>query len=340
MEHKGSRTGRCIGLLISLVLFLPLSSIAGGVSHEPLGNESFLAGILPPPGFYVREELSYYTSQKIKDDQGRTLSLAREGAKLDKLDVVVAATGLLYISPLKVLGGFLGGRVLIPVVGINEKLSLLTPAGPAQMGEHRRGIGDITFAPNLSFHSKNGLFHGYGGIDIFAPTGPWNRDHLVNIGTNVWSFVPVVAATVFLPWHPNLGLDIKMDYSFNTRNSDYLISPSVAAKIGNIALSGLKTHRTPGQEFHCDFGVEYALTERGAANQFRIGAMGYFYQQVTDDNTGVGSVKHDRGRVLGIGPGVWWSYKKWTVGARTVFETAARNRPEGINSFLSIYHAF
>lgn len=262
MEHKGSMMRRFISALISLVvLCFPLSIIAGGVNHEPLGNESFLAGILPPPGFYIKENLNYYTAQKLKNDNGRTLSLEREGAKLDKLDVFVAATGFLYISPLKVFGGYLGGHGLIPVLGVNEKLSLSTPGGLSEMGEHRRGIGDISFGPNLSFHSKNGLFHGYGGFDVTVPTGAWNENHLVNIGRNVWSFSPILAATVFFPWHPNLGLDIKMDYSFNTTNSNYVINPSTAAKIGNIGLTGIETHLTPGQEFHCDFGVEYAFDQ-------------------------------------------------------------------------------
>lgn len=68
--------------------------------------------------------------------------------------------------------------------------------------------------------------------------------------------------------------------------------------------------------------------------------MGYFYQQITDDKTGEGSVKHDRGRVLGIGPGVWWTYNKWIVEAHTAFETAVKNRTEGINSYLTISYAF
>jgi hypothetical protein len=342
MEHRGRLPRWFTAALIvtSGILFPPLFAFAGGVNHEPLGAEAFLAGILPPPGFYVKEYLNYYTADRLKNDSGRTLNLARDGAALDKLEVYASATRFLYISPLKILNGFLGAQMIVPWARAGLKLDTLTPAGPSEMGEHRNALGDITLGPNLSWHSKNGLFHAATGLDITAPTGPWNKGHIVNIGTNVWSVSPVFAITGFLPWHPNLSAGIKMDYSFNMRNDDFVIGPSTAAKIGNAGLTGLKTHLTPGQEFHFDYGIEYALTKAGATHQFRVGAFGYFYQQTTDDKTGEGRVKHDLGRVFAIGPGVWWTYKKWVVEAHTAFETAVENRPEGINTYLTIIRAF
>jgi len=329
-----------IGILASATLLFPLSALAGGVNHEPLGAEAFLAGILPPPGFYVKEYLNYYTADKLKDNGGRTLSLSRDGTALDKLEVYASSTRFLYISPVNILGGSLGAQMIIPWVRTSLKLDASTPGGLSEMGEHRNAIGDVTLGPNLSWHSKNGLFHAATGLDITAPMGPWNERHLVNVGANVWSFSPVLAATVFFPWHPNLSAGVKMDYSFSTRNDDFILSPSTAAKIGNVGFTGLETHLLPGQEFHFDYGIEYALTKTGAAHQFRIGAFGYFYQQTTEDKTGEGRVRHDLGRVFAIGPGAWWTYKKWVVEAHTAFEMAVRNRPEGINSYLTIVHTF
>jgi len=68
--------------------------------------------------------------------------------------------------------------------------------------------------------------------------------------------------------------------------------------------------------------------------------MGYFYQQTTDDDTGLGKVKDNKGRVFAIGPGVFWAYKKWVVESHVNFETAVRNRPEGINTYITIIRAF
>ena len=76
-----------IALISAVILFSPLFAFAGGVNHEPLGAEAFLAGILPPPGLYVKEYLNYYTADKLKNESGRTLDVARDGAELDKLEV-------------------------------------------------------------------------------------------------------------------------------------------------------------------------------------------------------------------------------------------------------------
>jgi hypothetical protein len=127
-----------IGLVTSVALFCPLPALAGGVNHEPLGAEAFLAGVLPPPGIYLKEYLSYYTADKLKNDSGRTSSLAKDGAELDKLEVFASATRGLYISPLKILGGFLGAQ-----------MASISPFRPVH------GIGDIWLISGQMF----GAFH-------------------------------------------------------------------------------------------------------------------------------------------------------------------------------------
>jgi hypothetical protein len=327
-------------LIVPVILFSPLYVLAGGVNHQPLGAETFLAGVFPPAGFYFKEYLSFYTADTLKDNHGRTLSLARSGAKLDKLDVFAAVQRPIYISPVKILGGDLGVNMIIPWVRPSIKLDALTPAGGSEMRDHHNGVGDIAIGPHLSWHTKDGLLHYVLCLMIDAPTGKYNPRNLVNVGSNVWGIDLVGAATLFLPWHPNLEFSIKMDYGFNTKNDNFIISPSVASKIGNMGLIGLKTNLTPGQDFHFDYCIGYALSKEGAPHQFKVGATGYFYQQATDDDTGSGKVKNDKGRVFAIGPGVWWTYKKWIVEAHVDYEIEAKNRPQGINSWLTIIYKF
>jgi hypothetical protein len=327
-------------LIVPVILFSPLYVFAGGVNHEPLGAEAFLAGAFPPPGFYLKEYLDFYTANTLKDNHGRTLSLARNGAALDKLNVFAVIQRPIYMLPVKILGGDLGVNMIIPWVRPSMKLDALTPAGVSDMVDHHNGIGDIAGGPILAWHTMGGLLHYACAVMIDAPTGKYNPRNLVNVGSNVWGIDLIGAATLFLPWHPNLEFSIKMDYGFNTENDNFIIGPSVASKIGNMGLTGLKTNLTPGQEFHFDYCIGYALSEKGAPHQFRVGATGYFYQQITSDDTGLGKVRDDKGRVFAIGPGVWWSYKKWIVEAHTAFEMAVRNRPEGINTYITIIHAF
>lgn len=316
-----------VASIITTILFIPLFAFAGGTDHEAPGAEAFLAGALPPPGLYVKEYLLYYSADKLKDDSGHTLSLAKDGIKLEKLSVYGEITRVLYISPLRVLDAFLGADIIIPVTTPRIHLEALTPGGPMDIIDHHGGLGDIVFGPDLSWHHKSGLLHGAVAFHIAAPTGKYGRDNLVNIGTNCWSFSPILAVTGFLPWHPSLGASIKMDYTFNTKNNEFLVH-------------GAKTHLTPGQDFHFDYSIDYGLSKAGAPHQFRVGVVGYFYQQTTDDDTGLGKVKNNKGRVFAMGPGVFWAYKKWAVDCHVNFEMAAENRPQGINSILSIVRAF
>ncbi len=345
MERKRRLMRWCSAAFVTLaILFPPIFAHAGGLTPEALGAETFLAGVSPPPGFYVKEYFDYYNADKLKDDSGHTLTLARNRAQLDRLQVEALATRLTYVLPLKIsIMGFDANpavHVIIPVVRSSLRLDAVTPAGLAEMSDHHSGVGDLRFSGGLGWHHKSGLFHVMTNVDIVAPTGLWNPNRLVNIGANCWSITPVIAATFFLPWHPSLEFDIRMTYSFNTENDDFIISPSVASKIGKMSLTGLRTNLTPGQDFHFDYCIAYALSKKGAPHQFRVGATGYFYQQTTDDDTDVGKVKNDLGRVFAIGPGVWWSYKKWLVESHVNFETAVKNRPQGINTWLTMAHRF
>jgi hypothetical protein len=115
MEYKGrSLRWLVVAVVSSVILFPSLLAFAGGVNHEPLGAEAFLVGILPPPGFYIKEYLNYYTADKLKIDSGRTLNIARDGAELDRLEVFASSTRFLYISPIRILGGSLGAQMIVP----------------------------------------------------------------------------------------------------------------------------------------------------------------------------------------------------------------------------------
>ncbi len=331
-------------LVILGVLSSSLFAFAGGLTPEPLGAVAFFSGVTPPgEAFVIKEYIDYYRAKKLETNHGyglnHTVSLKTEGYALDKLQVLDFITRILYVSPLKIsvagLDGYLLGHADIPVISPGIKIDL-----PTDQSDHHTGVGDVTVGPGIGWHTKSGLFHFVTAVDITAPTGQWGPSRLVNVGNNVWSVSPIIEATLFLPWHPSLEFDIKMDYSFNSTNDDYIIMLPTAEKIGNKSLVGLRTNLTPGQDFHVDYTVAYVLSKTGAEHQFRVGATGYFYRQTTDDETNVGRVKNNLGEVFAIGPGVWWSYKHWIAEAHVDYEVEARNRPQGINSWLTILYRF
>lgn len=336
-------------LFVLVILFSSPPAFAGGGSHVALGQYANpMIGISPAPGFYFTEYLSYYTADKLKDNHGRTLSLARDGVELDRSSAYASGNSILWISNLKILGGFYGARFVVPVERLNTIMDAFTPFGPRHLSEGAGGVGDIYFDPlMLSWHEKHGLFHITTGVDITAPTGSYNKRRLICVGRNLWTFTPAFQFTMFFPWHPKLSMGVRVDYSFNTKNDDFVISPATAAKIGNMALTGLKTHITPGQEFHFDYGIGYSLTKLDAAHQFNVGVVGYYYQQINDDKTGYGSVEKDRGQVFAVGPGVWYNHKKWNIGLQGFIETPVKflnintkNRPQGWFGLSTITYSF
>lgn len=326
-----------IALIVPVILLiLPLLVFAGGGQHYPNGVDQFLMGVGPPPGFYLKEYNYWYHATEFKDNDGHTLKLATHGEELDHLDIYGFIPRFIWISKLNILGGFYGQYLFVPVIKADVRLNAGAPSHSVTLSDSREGVYDLIYSPFvLTWHAKNGLLHAGTALDIFIPTGPYNKKHLVNIGKNFWTFEPVFTITGFLPQHPNLSASIKLMYDFNTKNDDFLIDPFTAAKIGNMALTGMKTHLTPGQEFHFDYGIDYALTK-----SFRVGIGGYFYQQVTDDKTSVGKVKNDKGRVFSIGPGVWYNYQRWFFDFHTSFETGVKSRPQGRTGFFNIVYAF
>lgn len=234
---------------VFVILFSSLLAFAGGGGHVALGQYANpMIGVSPPPGLYFTEYLSYYTADKLKDNSGRNLSLARDGVELDRSSAYASGNSFLWISNLNILGGFYGARFVVPVERLNTIMDAFTPFGLRHLSEGAGGGGDIYFDPIiLSWHEKHGLFHITTGVDITAPTGSYNKRRLICVGRNLWTFTPAFQFTMFFPWHPKLSMGVRVDYSFNTKNDDFIISPATAAKIGNMALTGLKTHITPGQ---------------------------------------------------------------------------------------------
>jgi hypothetical protein len=330
-------------LFVLVILFSSPLAFAGGGGHVALGQYANpMIGISPAPGFYFTEYLSYYTADKLKDNHGRTLSLARDGVELDRSSAYASGNSILWISNLKILGGFYGARFVVPVERLYTSVDTFNPfVGLGHLSQGAGGVGDIYFNPIiLSWHQKQGLFHITTGVDITAPTGSYNERRMICVGRNLWTFTPAFQITAFLPWYPKISAGMRFDYSFNTKNDDFIISPATAAKIGNLFLMGRKTYLTPGQEFHFDYGIGYSLTKLNAVHQFQVGIVGYYYQQVTDDKTGEGRIKEDRGRVFSIGPGVWYNHKKWNIGLQGFIETGAKNRTQGWFSLSTITYSF
>lgn len=294
-------------VLVSAAVFIGLFALTGpafategGGGAYPNGAEDFMMGALPPPGTYFKNYLTYYTASKLKDNDGNDLV-----SNFD-LKVVADVFRFIHVTHYKVLGASWAVQALIPLVYQDVEL------GGGR--DNRSGLGDIIVDPIvLGWHSRN--FHVTAGLDIYIPSGSYDKNRLANIGRNYWTFEPIVAFTYLSDG--GVELSAKLMYDINTENSD--------------------TKYRSGQEFHADYAVGYHISKALA-----VGLGGYYYNQTTGDEINGAKVGSGgfKGRVFSIGPAVQYGYRNMGFTLKWQPEFEARNKPEGNKFWFNFVYAF
>lgn len=273
----------------ALAVALPAAhGTEGGGSSYPMGAENYLTGAMPPPGWYGQVFAESYRADRLLDNQGH------KAVNDFHLSADVIAPRLIWVTNQKLLGGDLAFHVNVPLVDLKVDVN----------GQHQRktGMGDIIFGPALGYHYSE-KFHAIYALDIFAPTGRYDRGDLANLGRNYWDFEPIAAFSYVDP--AGINADIKMMYDFNQRNRD--------------------TDYRSGQEAHADYSLGW-----GFGNGWVVGVGGYVYRQTTDDRQNGDRVEDNKGRAFAIGPSIKYSSASgWFVTAKWQQESDVRNRPEG-----------
>ena len=275
--------------ICALAFFLPAAQATeGGGSSYPMGADNYMTGAMPPPGLYAQIFAERYRADRLLDNRGKSA--------LDDfhLSADVIAPRLIWVTEHKVLDGALAFHLNVPLVDLRVDVN----------GQHQKktGMGDIIFGPALGYHYSD-KFHAIYALDIFAPTGRYDRGDLANIGRNYWAFEPVAAFSYVDP--AGVNADIKIMYDFNLRNS--------------------ATDYRSGQELHADYSLGWGL-----GNGWVIGVGGYVYRQTTDDRQDGDRVADNKGRAVAIGPSVKYaSDSGWFVTTKWQKESQVRNRPEG-----------
>jgi len=253
-----------------------------------MGAENYMTGAMPPPGFYTQIFAESYRADRLLDNRGKSA--------LDDfhLSADVIAPRLIWVTEQKVLDGDLAFHLNVPLVDLRVDVN----------GQHQKktGMGDIIFGPALGYHYSD-KFHAIYALDIFAPTGRYDRGDLANIGRNYWAFEPIAAFSYVDP--AGVNADIKVMYDFNLRNR--------------------ATDYRSGQELHADYSLGWGL-----GNGWVVGVGGYMYRQTTDDHQDGERIEDNRGRAFAIGPSIKYaSDSGWFVTAKWQKESEVRNRPEG-----------
>jgi hypothetical protein len=271
-----------------------------GADQYPHGGEGFMAGAVPPPGFYFLGYGIDYRGDRV-GNKGDKTTLPGGSSISIRADAVAARA--LYVSDFQVLGGNWGAHLIVPLFDVQVE------AGSDS--QRKTGLGDITFNPAImSWHWKD--WHLATGLDINAPTGLYEAGDLANIGANYWSFEPLAAVTYRNEdgWEAST----KLMYNIKTKNTE--------------------TNYQSGDEFHMD----YALAKN--FDNWSIGIGGYFVHQIQRDEINGVEVADSIRKTFAIGPQVQYRYQNMAFSAKWQNEVYSRNTFDGNRFNLKFIYAF
>ena len=124
-------------------------------------------------GRFIEELPEGYVAGELWDSHGNTVP------GRNHLTTYSTTTHAAYVSKKRVLGGWLSGEVLLPLVDVDERLANGTPSDV-------RGFGDLIVGTGLQWAPKigSGVFVYRFIIDVDAPTGTYSDSRPVNIGNH------------------------------------------------------------------------------------------------------------------------------------------------------------
>jgi len=238
-----------------------------GPNFQP-GSTLGVANAVPlAPGLTIGSHASYQDAQ-IVGDAGQPIGV-RFNSPADALSIF-------WIPDWKILGGSYKTFVIAPFVGMEQTIS--APAPPAQRGSSSRFAmaNPRLQIMDLSWNLGEG-FYVNGGFGVYFPIGQWEKNALINIGANFWTFEPNFA---FSYYKDGWTASLQMAYGLNTTN--------------------------PANGYYSGNQIFANATFMKMLFGFNIGPVAYWAKQVTPDvNNGgptvFGGVTLPPGELLGVG---------------------------------------
>ena len=297
----------------ALWLLLLFSAAHGAFGAERSGS-TFTPGTLGDyniavvstnPGLYLRNDMFYY--------EGTDARTVRNGEiNIDLAQSTwVDSVKLTLVPGLMVLGARYAAGVNLGLVSAHVDSDVLQadPSGKAQpvhTSGSRTTISDVFVTPVVLSWQLGQAYVAWSEM-VSIPSGTYDNDEFVNISRNYWALDSQLALT----WiHPQSGLELsgKGGFIVNSRNED--------------------TDYRTGNELHVEGLVAKRLDKR-----FSLGAVWYYYDQVSAD-TGSGTLLGNfEGEAFGAGPALRYiipfESRNLTLIAKWIHEFYTRDRFAG-----------
>ena len=263
-----------IYILVAIVSLVTISchaaySSEGGQSSYPPGFQDVLAGYQPPPGNYFQEKLYFYT--------GNAGKVVREGRIEANLHEYLPVQFSIFnqVTKAKLWGSYYSWALLVPFAEPNLRGEIVTPLGNRDFGQSISALSEVEIIPMmLGWH--NGRSNQKTWLTIYAPTGEYNINNLVNTSLNRWA-VELDYAYTFMDMKTMRQFSVAPGYTFNFENP--------------------ATNYISGQEFHIDLAATQNLSPK-----WGVGAVGYIFIQTTPDSGSGAKLGAFEGRTYALGP--------------------------------------
>ncbi len=304
-------------LMLSLTALSCVDAWAGegGKSLYLLGKRGPLAGLIPKPGWYVTNDVYYYSanSDNLVPISGRVT----QGVDVEALVDILQMTWVTDFNP---VDGRLALGAVIPYgrVEVDAQASASTPGGLALAASKSDGVtdfGDPVLAASIGWKHRDGdLFRAWSIYSsVFVPVGSYEVGRIANVGANRWG---LDLGSAFTMGNFKRGREFSgvLGVTFNGENPD--------------------TDYRSGTDLHLELTYKQHLPMGLSA-----GLVGYYYQQLTADS-GSNLLGDFKGRVAALGPEIAYQFKAagrtMSLDLRWYHEFAAQNRVEGDSVFLTL----
>jgi hypothetical protein len=316
-------------LVFGVLIGAPSGALAdeGGVPFWLSGSFGSLAATPQEPGWTL-PTIYYHTSLEAGGEvaAARQFTIGRfnRTVNIDLNADLSADANLVFVFPTYVFATpVLGGQLAVGLgaavghnrVSIDGTLTLsvgdfiFTRSG--SISDQRWGYSDLYPQVSLRWNSgvHNVMVYGMGDI----PVGTYDPDRLSNFGIGHGAIDGGMGYTYF---DPNAGNEFSvvsgLTYNFENHHTDY----------------------QNGIDWHADWGASKFLSK-----QLFVGAVGYFYNQLTADKGAPVILGEFKSRISAIGPQIGYIFPmgqlQGLLHLKGYWEFDAANRPEGWNAWLT-----
>jgi hypothetical protein len=278
-----------ICLTSALVLMVTSRAEEAGSGHYSPGQTASFIDQLP--GYPSLAVVNYFTFYNGNVGGSRTLPLGGNLATGVDATAYVDTVGVIYETPLRLLGGNYAPGLAIPfgTMTVEGEITRTGPRGRTRTGkvsDTSSGLGDINIYPFILGWTNGPDLKYDVRLGVYAPSGEYQQGALANLGKNFWTFEPALS----LSWlSSKIGTEVTVfaAMDFNTEND--------------------ATDYQTGSQFHLDGTVAQHLPLFGGFAG--VGANGFYYQQITGDSGSGAVLGSFEGRTIGVGPVLSYMHK-------------------------------